>query len=241
MILEEIKFRAMTVDGYWVYGLVSISQGKPGQPEQGVYISNKAGMPWAFLIDPKTIGQYVGLNDKNGVHIYTDDILRGNNSGIALVGYVPNHFSLYPEDTTQSPDELIDEMCEHFTYGSAHYKTNNCEFLEIIGNHFDGLGIKKRIRQEKAKEPDSRFRFEIGRCPFISNAFAQDKDYDNEELYDCIGNECEVWMDKEKGCAYRIQAESYRLIGLNQERSADALHEISKTLLQILGQLKTRK
>ena len=78
------------------------------------------------------------------------------------------------------------------------------------------------------RKPDSRFTFEVEQCPI--NHFTE-----------CIGPKCGYWCEKEKGCATRIQVETARYLALNLERTADALKSIEKIMLQILGQLKTRK
>ena len=61
--MREIKFRGKGINGEWYKGLLSISQGKPGQPEKGYYISNEAGMPWAYQVRPETIGQLIATID----------------------------------------------------------------------------------------------------------------------------------------------------------------------------------
>jgi len=76
--MREIKFRGMDISGEWHYGLLSISQGKGSQPPIGCYISNRAGMPWAYAVRPETVGQFTGLLDKNGKEIYEGDIVREN-------------------------------------------------------------------------------------------------------------------------------------------------------------------
>lgn len=75
--MREYKFRGKTINDKWVYGLLSISKGLPGQPEKGFYISNKSGMPWAYQVRPETVGEYSGKKDKNKKEIYEDDIVRG--------------------------------------------------------------------------------------------------------------------------------------------------------------------
>lgn len=72
----EIKFRGLNDSGKnWYYGLLSISRGLQGQPKVGYYISNRAGMPWAYKVIPETVGQYINVKDDDKKEIYKDDIL----------------------------------------------------------------------------------------------------------------------------------------------------------------------
>ena len=70
-----IKFRGIRLNGEWAYGLLAISQGYPGQPEAGCYISNSCGMPWAYSVRPETVGQYINFNDKDGKEMCEGDVL----------------------------------------------------------------------------------------------------------------------------------------------------------------------
>lgn len=83
-----IKFKGLTINGRWVCGLLSESKGYAGQPEKGFYISNSAGMPWAYQVRPETVGQFIGLYERvkvgegddyiDGKEMFVGDVQIGN-------------------------------------------------------------------------------------------------------------------------------------------------------------------
>ena len=88
------------------------------------------------------------------------------------------------------------------------------------------------------KKPDSRFTFEKGYCPFVP-PIGPEPITGKVDYWYCTGPKCELWMveqnqGRDLGCSIRIQAGATRNI-------AGSLRVIDKTLLQILGHLKTNK
>ena len=98
--MREIIFKAKTISGNWVNGLLSNKDDK-------WYISNKAGMPFAYDVRPETICQFTGLCDKNGKKIWENDILMCHGNPAELVRATFGEFGVTDLETETVTDEVI--------------------------------------------------------------------------------------------------------------------------------------
>lgn len=98
--MREILFKAKTISGNWVNGLLANKDDK-------WYISNKAGSPFAYEVRPETLCQFTGLYDKNGKRIWENDILMCHGNPVELVRATFGEFGVTDLETETVTDEVI--------------------------------------------------------------------------------------------------------------------------------------
>lgn len=131
--MREILFRGKRVDnGEWVYGYLSKSrlQGYENNTLQPSIDREESGVMITSVVIPETIGQYTGLNDKNGKRIFEGNIVKVTddkrdarefdiNIGIGLVEFFNGFWCI---------SEHID---------NSLYDMKRCFGVEVIGNIHD--------------------------------------------------------------------------------------------------------
>lgn len=130
--MRKILFRGKRLyNGAWVYGdAIHYDDGRRSPDQTRVlYILPQDNTDWDILeagyrIDPKTVGQYMEIRDKNGKDIYEGDIL-------IIDGYS------YEEFTVEVKNGSISLWGKHFNIEIVGKPVEFYERCTIIGNIHD--------------------------------------------------------------------------------------------------------
>ncbi len=129
--MREILFRGKRLDnGNWIHGLLW----RKIDNDEKIYISRfplKVNEEKADPVDPDTVGQYTGLQDKNGVKIFEGDIVAFDAYSQHFIGVVTienGNTDVRCKNASPFLDDVI-------------YKRDG----EVLGNIYDNPELLKQI------------------------------------------------------------------------------------------------
>ena len=141
--MREIKFRAKS-GTQWRYG--DLYHNKRGElviyepKTSGRTLDGGAVDGWRIVVDPETVGQYIGLKDLNGHEIYEGDIVRCKRDDWAdddAEVYAVEYFA-----DLGYPAFELDGWTDGESNGLSYFSVEST--LEVIGNIHDNPDLLEK-------------------------------------------------------------------------------------------------
>lgn len=121
--MRKIFFRGKNKKGEWIYGL-HLFDG-----EKHFIVTKKSECFYEeFVVDPKTLGEYTGIKDKNGKEIYEGDIVS-----------IKTWLNFFRRKT------IVEFDCGSFVAGNE--RLSNWTDVEIVGNKIDDVELAKEFEE----------------------------------------------------------------------------------------------
>lgn len=137
--MRPIKFRGKhKASGEWVYGLpTSVSTITFAETEithiNQFFDDRKLGRQYVEMI-PETLGEFTGLNDKNGKELFEGDICRFGSGMIRSIDFKNGGFGYLPD---------LDWRDDFVGFAGHNHFTEVLEKIEVIGNIYENPELIK--------------------------------------------------------------------------------------------------
>lgn len=124
--MREIKFRGKSTSTKWLYGNLltytvnGVLWAKIWENDE----DGKLGGKRSYTVEPRTVGQYTGLRDKNGVEIYEGDIVDTMALGMFEV--------------------IFDCGAFRIAHGCIKFTMIEGSYYEVVGNVHDSPELLKK-------------------------------------------------------------------------------------------------
>lgn len=143
--MREILFRGKSeYNGEWVFGSLHIEYGETDRDGNRNLDHRILGVRGeCYYVIPETVGQFVGVSDKNGKKIFEGDIIRtdnGKQSAVSVVKYGDFRpkmiFRMFRDFIGyEPPQSMHGAYCETLKEQMALFNSPTC--IEVIDNIHD--------------------------------------------------------------------------------------------------------
>lgn len=145
--MREILFRGKRLgDVEWVYGSLHIEYGETTKDGNRAIDYRILGMRGeCYYVNPSTVGQYTGLEDKNGKRVFEGDVIKCEDSSQAVYGivkygqfksYTVEQIGVYIEWQNENANRWCDWLRQDILFW---IKRGDCEIVSNIHDNPEPL------------------------------------------------------------------------------------------------------